>query len=224
MTTTLIDTRKPIMDQIHASWNQFRTTDEAVEVMPLDWRFSCGRNTDMIPTAKDFPEKYAPWSSKQTVLERNAVHANKLIRLYISLNIEMAARMRVWEFFEISAGVVGKIKEKIKLLKRVTRVLKKQQQYGMDLSNATDLYLYRNDVSLDIIENALKEYPEMMKEKKARRDCARFVKNIRLKEAEEKKQRSLKDVKKFSRKTIAMLKKAHEEGYTIQDVISELEK
>jgi|UniRef100_A0A6C0IRD1 hypothetical protein len=217
MATTLIDTRKPIMAQITHSWNQFRTDKDSDAFL---WS-----NDDFeVPFAKDFAEKDAPWSSKQTVLERNAVHANKLIRLYIALNIETAERMHIWQFFEISAGVVGKIKEKIKLLKRVTRVLKKQQEYGMDLSNATDLYLWRKEVSLYTTEVQLKEYSEKMKEKKARRDCARFVKNIRLKEAEEKKQRSLKDVKKFSRKTIAMLKKAHEEGYSIQDVISELEK
>ena len=30
MATTLIDTRKSILSQIHASWNDFRMTDEAM--------------------------------------------------------------------------------------------------------------------------------------------------------------------------------------------------
>lgn len=218
MATTLIDTRKPIMDQIHASWNQFRTTDEAVEVMPMDGRFTWGRNTDMIPTAKDFPEKDAPWSSKQTVLERNAVHANKLIRLYISLNIEMAARMRVWEFFEISAGVVGKIKEKIKLLKRVTRVLKKQQQYGMDLSNATDLYLWQKSFQSKIMQRQrFKRYIEA-KKRQARKDSEK-------KKREEKKVVAWIEATKHSKRDMLKMWKAMErDGYTIRDVIEELER
>ena len=33
MATTLIDTRKSIMDQIHASWNEYRRTEEGMKFM-----------------------------------------------------------------------------------------------------------------------------------------------------------------------------------------------
>ena len=79
MATTLINTRKSILDQIHASWNEFRRTEEGMIFMFGDVG-SNYRNHHDIPWASDFTEKDAPWSSKQTVLERNAVHANKLIR------------------------------------------------------------------------------------------------------------------------------------------------
>ena len=94
MATTLINTRKSFISQIHASWNEFRSTDEAMVLM-FGEVGSNYRNHHDIPWASDFTEKDAPWSSKQSVLERNAVHANKLIRLYIALNIDVAYRMRI---------------------------------------------------------------------------------------------------------------------------------
>ena len=231
MATTLIDTRKPIMAQITHSWNQFRTTDDAIMFTDFD-KFE-------IPFAKDFAEKDAPWSSKQTVLERNAVHANKLIRLYIALNIETAERMHIWQFFEIGNGIVGKIKEKTKLLKRVQKVLKKQQEYGMDLSNATDLYLYRNDVNLYTIEVELKEYPEkmkMIKEQKKRNAALRRAKKEQKRKDAEKKKKEEKKVenwiealitatpKKAKRDMLKLWKAMERDGYTIRDVIEELER
>ena len=118
MATTLIDTRKAIMSQIHDSWNEFRSTDEAMVFM-FGESGSNYRDYHEIPLAKDFAAKDAPWSSKQSVLERNTVHANKLIRLYIALNIDVAHRMHIWGFFE--TGVVSEIKEQIKLLKRIQK-------------------------------------------------------------------------------------------------------
>ena len=40
MATTLINTRKAIMSQIHANWNEFRSTDEAMDMMfgDKEWR------------------------------------------------------------------------------------------------------------------------------------------------------------------------------------------
>ena len=99
MATTLIDTRKSIMDQIHASWNQFRTLDYAHELLGFQYPETCKRFLG--PMAKDFKKNDAPWSIKQSVLERNAVHANKLIRLYIALNIDTKKRMHICQFFEV---------------------------------------------------------------------------------------------------------------------------
>ena len=145
MATALIDTRKSILSQITDSWNQWRTTDEASELFPFS-----------VPLATEFGKNDTPWTTKQSVLERNAVHANNLIRLYIALNIEVADRMSIWQFFEIQNGAVGKIKEQIQTLKRVAKVLKKQQQYGMVLSNSTDMFVCRGDCSLYELEIEIK--------------------------------------------------------------------
>jgi len=227
MATTLIDTRKPIMAQITHSWNKFRSDKDSVAFLWSNGDFE-------VPFAKDFAEKDAPWSSKQTVLERNTVHANKLIRLYIALNIETAERMHIWQFFVIGKGIVGEINEKIKLLKRVQKVLKKQQEYGMDLSNATDLYLWRNEVSLYTIEVQLKEYPEKMKtikEQKKRNAALKRAKKRQARKDSEKKKREEKKVvawieatKHSKRDMLKMWKAMERDGYTIRDVIEELER
>ena len=112
MATALINGQESIISQIHTSWNEFRSTDEAMVLM-FGEVGSNYRDYHEIPLAKDFTAKDAPWSSKQTVLERNTVHANKLIRLYISLNIDVSYRMPIWKFFEIQSGVVGRIKDEI---------------------------------------------------------------------------------------------------------------
>ena len=67
MATTLIDTRKSIMEQIHASWNQFRTLDYAYELLGFQYPETCKRFLE--PMAKDFKKNDAPWSIKQSVLE-----------------------------------------------------------------------------------------------------------------------------------------------------------
>jgi len=156
MATTLIDTRKSIMDQIHASWNEYRRTEEGMIFMFGDVG-SNYRNHHDIPLAKDFTKDDAPWSTKQSVLERNAVHANKLIRLYISLNIDVAYRVPIWQFFEIQSGVVGRIKDEIKLLKRIQKVLKLEQELEIHepLPNATSLFTHTAPLSLTNIEDFL---------------------------------------------------------------------
>ena len=124
MATTLIDTRKSILSQIHASWNKFRSTDEAMVFMFGE----IGQNYHEIPLAETFTKSDTPWTTNQSVLEKNTVHANKLIRLYISLNIDISERMNVWEFFEIGNSVVGKIKYHISNLKRTVKMLKKRRR------------------------------------------------------------------------------------------------
>ena len=157
MATTLIDTRKSIMAQIHASWNQFRSSDEAMVFMfgEVGSNYNDYHN---IPLAKDFTKKDAPWTTKQSVLEKNTVHANKLIRLYISLNIDVAYRVPIWQFFEIQSGVVGRIKDEIKTLKRVQKVLKLAQELEIHepLPNATSLFTHTAPLSLDEIEKGFK--------------------------------------------------------------------
>ena len=233
MATTLIDTRKSIMDQIHASWNQFRTLDYAYKLLGFQYPETCERF--LVPMAKDFTKNNAPWSIKQSVLERNAVHANKLIRLYIALNIDTKERMHIWQFFEVNSGVVGKIKEEISILKRVQKVLKKQQEFGMELSNATHLYRYQNEVCLHRIEDELKVHTskmKMIKQQKKRNAALRRAKK------EQKRKDVAKNNKKALKKTadwieankhgktivLKMLKTMERDGYTIRDVIEELER
>ena len=156
MATTLIDTRKPIMAQIHESWNRFRTTEGAYELMFGGRQYY--ENRQRIPFAEEFKKSDAPWTTKQSVLEKNTVHANKLIRLYIALNIDVAYRVPIWQFFEIQSGVVGRIKDEIKSLKRVQKVLKLEQELEVHepLPNATALFTYKGNLSLDEIEEDFK--------------------------------------------------------------------
>lgn len=222
MATTLINTRKAIMSQIHANWNEFRSTDEAMDMMFGEVGSNYSDYHD-IPLAKDFEKGQEPWSSKQSVLERNAVHANNLIRLYIALDIKIEERMLIWQFFEIGTGIVGKIKEQIKLLKRITKVLKKQQQFDMDLSNATDMFLGHGRWTLDELERRVKKYPQKMTDIKAAKK-----RNAALKRAkkEQKRKDSNKEKKQaeYNKKVLKMLKVAEKEGYTLQDVVTELER
>lgn len=172
MATTLIDTRKSIMDQIHASWNKFRTTEGAYELMFGTPQFKT--RSYLVPFAVEFKKSDAPWSTKQSVLERNAVHANKLIRLYISLNIDVAYRVPIWQFFEIQSGVVGRIKDEIKLLNRIQKVLKLERELEVHepLPNATALFTHRGNLSLDEIEKDFK-----VKVKEAKKLAAKAAKS-----------------------------------------------
>lgn len=171
MATTLIDTRKSIMEQIHASWNQFRRTEKGMVFM-FGEVGSNYRNHHDIPLAKDFTKDNAPWSIKQSVLERNAVHANKLIRLYISLNIDIETRMHIWQFFEIDNGVVGKIKEHIKDLKRIQKVLKQVQRLNIQgpIPSASRLFTYTGSLSLDDIEVEVSKAKNIKANKKRQRE------------------------------------------------------
>ena len=91
-----------------------------------------------------------------SVLERNTVHANKLIRLYIALNIDVAHRMPIWGFFE--TGVVSEIKEQIKLLKRIQKVLKLEQELEVHepIPSATCLFTNTGHLGLANIEEFFK--------------------------------------------------------------------
>ena len=157
MATALINGQESIISQIHTSWNEFRSTDEAMVLM-FGEVGSNYRDYHEIPLAKDFAKSDTPWTTKETVLEKNAVHANNLIRYYIGLNIDVAERMHIWQFFEIGTGIVGKIKEQIKLLKRIQKVLKLEQELEIHepLPNATSLFTYTAHLSLENIEDFLK--------------------------------------------------------------------
>jgi hypothetical protein len=178
MATTLIDTRKSIMAQIHESWNEFRTTEGGYEWthgMPQPYEAR-----QKIPFAEEFKKSDAPWTIKQSVLEKNTVHANKLIRLYIALNIDEDRRMLIFEFFEIGNGVVGKIKEQTKLLKRIQKALKLEQQLGLVTSDATKLFLTQ-DVGIDELEADLKV--KVKEASKAAKAEAKAAKKLALKAA-----------------------------------------
>lgn len=247
MATTLIDTRKPIMDQIHASWNQFRTLDYAYELLGFQYPETCKRFLE--PMAKDFKKNDAPWSIKQSVLERNAVHANKLIRLYIALNIETKKRMHIWQFFEVNSGVVGRIKEEIAILKRIQKVLKLERELEVHepLPSATSLYHMTGHLSLDEIEADFKvkvkeakklAAKEARAQEKAIAQAKRRNAALRRAKKEQKRKDAAKNNKKALKKTadwieankhgktivLKMLKTMERDGYTIRDVIEELER
>ena len=236
MATTLIDTRKPIMEQIHASWNEYRRTEEGMLFM----FGSVGSNYNdynNIPLAKDFAKDDAPWSTKQSVLERNAVHANKLIRLYISLNIDVERRIPICLFFE--TGVVSEIKEQIKLLKRIQKVLKLEQELEVHepLPSATSLFTHTGNLSLDEIEDDFKinvkeaKKMEKIKEQKKRNAALKRAKKRQARKDSEKRKREEKKVvawieatKHSKRDMLKMWKVMERDGYTIRDVIEELER
>ena len=268
MATTLIDTRKSIMDQIHASWNEYRRTEEGMKFMFGDVG-SNYRNHHDIPLAKDFTKDDAPWSTKQSVLERNAVHANKLIRLYIALNIDTKKRMHIWQFFEVSSGVVGRIKEEIAILKRIQKVLKLERELEVHepLPSANSLYQMTGNLSLYEIEADFKVKVKEAKklaakqaraEEKAiaqakRRNAAlrRAKKEQKRKDNEKKRRQAWAEANRVKKtpghtrnnakalkrtndwirankhgktNVLKMLKTMERDGYTIKDVIEELER
>ncbi len=228
MTTTLIDTRKPIMAQIHESWNEFRTTEGAYELM-FGGRQYFSRPYK-IPFAEEFKKSDAPWTSKQSVLEKNTVHANKLIRLYIALNIDVAYRMPIWQFFEIGNGVVGRIKEQTKLLMRIQKVLKLERELEVHepLPNATALFTHAGNLSLDEIEKDFK-----VKVKEAKKLAAKVAKAeakaAKAAKAEAKEAKKLAAAEaKAAKKNASNLKKVLEFcvkiGASKQEVIAELQR
>ena len=247
MATTLIDTRKPIMPQIHASWNESRSSD-----LTQDYMFGPAADYNSwhnIPFAEDFTAKDAPWSSKQTVLERNTVHANKLIRLYIALNIDVAYRQPIWRFFEIQSGVVGRIKDEIKHLKRIQKVLKLEQELEVHepLPSATSLFTHTGNLSLDEIEADFKvkvkeakklAAKEARAQEKAIAQAKRRNAALRRAKKEQKRKDAAKENKKALKRAadwiqankhgktnvLKMLKTMERDGYTIKDVIEELER
>ena len=221
MATTLIDTRRSILSQIHASWNQFRTLDYAYELLGFRYPQTCQRFLE--PMAKDFTKDNAPWSIKQSVLERNAVHANKLIRLYIALNIETKKRMHIWQFFEVNSGVVGRIKEEIAILKRIQKVLKLERELEVHepLPSATSLYNMTGNLSLYEIEEDFK-----VKVKEAKKLAAKAkAKAARVQKKALKRTADWIQANKHG-KTIILktLKTMERDGYTIKDAIEELER
>ena len=226
MATTLIDTRKSIMDQIHASWNEYRRTEEGMLFMFGEVGSNYINHHD-IPFAEDFTKDNAPWSTKQSVLERNAVHANKLIRLYISLNIDVKCRIPICLFFEI--GVVSRIKEQIKLLKRIQKVLKLEQEleFHEPLPNATSLFTHTANLSLMDIEDFCKL---KVKEAKvaAKAKAKKQLPNLQTAWVQKKALKRTADWIQANKhgKTIILktLKTMERDGYTIRDVIEELER
>ena len=297
MATTLIDTRKSILSQIHTSWNDFRMSHDAMTFMfgEIGQNY---RDAHEIPLAKDFTKSNAPWTTNQSVLERNTVHANKLIRLYISLNIDISERMHIWEFFETDNGVVGRIKYHINNLKRTVKMLKIQQQLidkeeqkeakklakeevkakkialkaykqvakirakaivkaekakakaiakeaekRKKLLAKIDAKRYgiqfdREGSSIEYLKKILKDIPSLIaadkeydrrtkKEEKERAKKAAKAKKAKAKAIA--KERTLKRVKqlklgkKLTKKTLALLKWAQDNGFTMDDIVNELE-
>lgn len=249
MATNLIDTNTSIMSQIHASWNQWRTTEDAMKMMYgvnhiSEHLMNREKKTRNLKPAEEFKKNEAPWTTRETVLAKNTVHANNLIRLYISLNIDLADRRPIWQFFEIGTGIVGKVKEDIKTLKRVQKVKTLEQQLELEntryiLNDPTNLFKYRGKLILDDVESNLKQ---MAKEaaKKARDSAKAAAKAAKILAATQAKADSklLLDVaenmekqslekgkldKKLAKKALVLLKWAEDHDYTIDDIVDELE-
>ena len=246
MATTLIDTRKSIMAQIHENWNEFRTTEGAYELMFGGRQYY--ESQQKIPSAEEFKKSDAPWTTKQSVLEKNTVHANKLIRLYIALNIDVAYRIPIWQFFEIGNGVVGRIKEQTKLLKRVQKVLKLEQELEVHepLPNATSLFTYTGNLTLDKIEKDFKVKVKEAKaaakaaakaeakaakklaaaQAKAAKAAAKEAKKLAAAQAKAAKKLASEQAKvakkldnKLAKKTIALLKWAQANDFFLEDIV-----
>jgi hypothetical protein len=112
-----------LIPQIEASWNKWTKTKEAREHF--------GGRTP--PTT--FAKGETPWTTKQSVLERNYFWANKLIALYIELNVDVADRWPVWKFFEIRpSGVVSCVKDQISRLKRAEKAIKTAKKLAVKAS------------------------------------------------------------------------------------------
>jgi histidinol phosphatase-like enzyme len=79
----------------------------------------------------------------------------------------------IWQFFEIQSGVVGRIKDEIKLLNRVQKVLKLEQELEVHepLPNATALFTRTGNLNLDEIEKDFK-----IKVKEAKKLAAKAAK------------------------------------------------
>ena len=252
MATALINGQESIISQIHTSWNEFRSTDEAMVLM-FGEVGSNYRDYHEIPLAKDFAKSDTPWTTKETVLEKNAVHANNLIRYYIGLNIDVAERMPIWQFFEIGMGIVGKIKEQIKLLKRIQKVLKLEQELDVHepIPSATSLFTHTGNISLDEIEDdfkvKVKEAKKLAaKEAKAQQKSIAEAKRrnaaLRRAKKEQKRKDTLKKKKAALRRTedwieankqgknvakremLKMLEIMERDGNTIKDAIEELKR
>lgn len=247
MATKLIDTNTSIMAQIHASWNQWRTTEDAMKMIYgvnhiSEHLMNIEKKTRNLKPAEEFKKNEAPWTTRETVLAKNTVHANNLIRLYISLNIDLAERRPIWQFFEIGTGIVGKIKEDIKTLKRVQKVKTLEQQLDLEnthyiLKEPTDLFKFRGKLSLDDVESDLKLMQKIVKAKKkikrqqkakakAADKKAKKDSKLLLDVAENMKKQALEKGtlnKKLAKKTLVLLKWAENNGYTKDDIVYELE-
>tara|TARA_A100001388_G_C28508699_1_gene375172 strand:- start:66 stop:560 length:495 start_codon:yes stop_codon:yes gene_type:complete len=161
--------------------------------------------------------------------------------------------MPIWQFFE--NGVVSEIKEQIKLLKRIQKVLKLEQELEIHepLPNATSLFTHTAHLSLANIEEFLKlKVKEAKVEAKAQEKAIAQAKrrNAALRRAKkEQKRKDAAKKKKALKRTEAALKRTEDwieankqgknvvkremlkkwkamadDGYTIKDVIAELER
>jgi len=187
MANKLIDNTdyNTILSQIHSSWDEWKKTDKAFELMYgkkiSEHLMNVEKKVKNLKSANEFKKKETPWSTKESVLIRNSKHANNLIELYIKLNIDMKERRQIWQFFEISSGIVGEIKDDIKRLKRVLKFLNKNVNFKklnksklpLEWSKyATNLFKNINGVSLIELEQQL-----LKKEKKKKNQEKKYKKN-----------------------------------------------
>ena len=187
MANKLIDNTdyNTILSQIHSSWDEWKKTDKAFELMYgkkiSEHLMNVEKKVKNLKSANEFKKKETPWSTKESVLIRNSKHANNLIELYIKLNIDMKERRQIWQFFEISSGIVGEIKDDIKRLKRVLKFLNKnfnfkklnKSKLPLEWSKyATNLFKNINGVSLIELEQQL-----LKKEKKKKNQEKKYKKN-----------------------------------------------
>ena len=181
MANKLIDNTdyNTILSQIHSSWDEWKKTDKAFELMYgkkiSEHLMNVEKKVKNLKSANEFKKKETPWSTKESVLIRNSKHANNLIELYIKLNIDMKERRQIWQFFEISSGIVGEIKDDIKRLKRVLKFLNKNVNFKklnksklpLEWSKyATNLFKNINGVSLIELEQQLLKKEKRRKIKK----------------------------------------------------------
>jgi len=174
MANKLIDNTdyNTILSQIHSSWNEWKKTDEAFESMYgkkiSEHLMNVEKKVKNLKAANEFKKNETPWSTKDSVLIRNSKHANNLIELYIKLNIDIKERRQIWQFFEISSGIVGEMKADIKRLKRVLKFLNKNVNFKK-LNKSEPLSLEWGKYATNLFKNingvSLEEYEEEHEQK-----------------------------------------------------------
>ena len=220
MANKLIDNTdyNTILSQIHSSWNEWKKTDEAFELMYgkkiSNHLMNVEKKVKNLKAANEFKKNETPWSTKESVLIRNSKHANNLIELYIKLNIDLKERRQIWQFFEISSGIVGEMKADIKRLKRVLKFLNKNVNFKK-LNKSEPLPLEWSQYATNLFKNingvSLIEHEQKLEQQKKLEPQKQELKKEKKKKNQEKKEKkNKKNEQKEKVELDEFLNKAHE--------------
>jgi len=192
-----------LIPQIEASWNKWAKTKEAREHF--------GGRTP--PTT--FAKGETPWTTKQSVLERNYFWANKLIALYIELNVDVADRWPVWKFFEIRpSGVVSCVKDQISRLKRAEKAIKTAKKLAVKASKQAAKVAMKKIAK---VEKAKAKAIAKVEKAKAKAIAKEAAKNIA--KVEKAKAKADKTIATLKNKSLGFIKWCVANDVSIEDAI-----